>query len=97
MQKIRPSMSRPKPAEPDPTYEQAVERFALGADLVPAVTPVKGKTGRPPKADHGAQLVVRVPTPLLEAVDKVIAGRLDSPNRSVVVREALVLWLERKR
>ena len=93
MAKIKPSMSRPKAVAPDPAHEIAVERFALGADVS---VPIRGKTGRPAKADHGSQLVVRVPTPLLEAVDKAISGRLDNPNRSTVIREALVMWLERQ-
>jgi len=41
--------------------------------------------------------VVRVPSPLLEAVDQAIAGRIDSPSRSVAVREVMALWLERQR
>jgi len=109
MSKLKPMMARPtRPAPQVVTgddHEEAIERFARGAPDVadiasmtsdpPAKAP--GKPGRPAKDDKGAQLVVRVPTPLLAEVDTVIAGRLDAPNRSVVVREALVLWLARNR
>ena len=105
MGKLKPSMARPGRTTPQlvasDEREDAIERFARGAPDVsdiasmtsdpPATVP--GKPGRPAKDDKGAQLVVRVPTPLLAEVDTVIAGRLDGPNRSVVVREALVLWL----
>ena len=106
MGKLKPSMARPGRTVPQlvasDEREDAIERFARGApDVVGTavvetsepVGRVPGKSGRPAKDDKGAQLVVRVPTPLLAEVDAVIAGRLDGPNRSVVVREALVLWL----
>ena len=105
MSKLKPMMARPTRSAPQVVtmtdHEEAIERFARGAPDVSDIASmtsdpsakVLGKPGRPAKDDKGAQLVVRVPTPLLAEVDAVIAGRLDGPNRSVVVREALVLWL----
>lgn len=35
------------------------------------------------------QLAVRFPKPMLAAVDKIIAARLDQPDRSAIIRELI--------
>ena len=44
--------------------------------------------GRPPKgADAMEQIAIRFPRPMLDRVDEIIAGRLDRPDRSSIIRE----------
>ena len=44
--------------------------------------------GRPPKgADAMEQIAIRFPRPMLDRVDEIIAGRLDQPDRSSIIRE----------
>ena len=44
--------------------------------------------GRPPKGDEVMeQIAIRFPKPMLAAVDAMIAGRLDQPDRSSIIRE----------
>jgi Arc/MetJ-type ribon-helix-helix transcriptional regulator len=49
--------------------------------------------GRPPKqggkAMPYAPLTIRVPEAIIEEVDAIVAGRLDQPDRSSVIRELL--------
>jgi len=35
------------------------------------------------------QLAIRFPKPMLAAVDEIISGRLDQPDRSTIIRELL--------
>jgi hypothetical protein len=46
--------------------------------------------GRPPMGDTSMQqIALRLPKPMLAAIDEVIAGRLDQPERSAIIRELL--------
>jgi metal-responsive CopG/Arc/MetJ family transcriptional regulator len=46
--------------------------------------------GRPPGGDSAMQqIAIRLPKPLLAAVDALTAGRLDQPDRSAMIRELL--------
>ena len=46
--------------------------------------------GRPPFEDDAmVQLAIRFPKPMLAAIDKMIVGRLDRPDRSAVIRELI--------
>jgi hypothetical protein len=55
--------------------------------------------GRPPlPADQTmTQLAVRFPKPMLATIDKIIAGRLDEPDRSTIIRELLAEALAARR
>jgi metal-responsive CopG/Arc/MetJ family transcriptional regulator len=35
------------------------------------------------------QIAIRLPKPMLAAIDEMIAGRLDQPERSAIIRELL--------
>ena len=43
------------------------------------------------------QLAIRFPKPMLTAIDKVIAGRLDQPDRSAIIRELIAEALAARR
>ena len=44
--------------------------------------------GRPPKGGEVMeQIAIRFPKPMLATVDAMIAGRLDQPDRSSIIRE----------
>ena len=55
--------------------------------------------GRPPKdEDDRLQSVhVRLPVPVIEALDAIVVGRLDGADRSTVIRELLADGIERAR
>ena len=50
--------------------------------------------GRPPTGNAMDQITVRVPPQMLEAIDSIIAGRLDRPDRSSVIRELVAEALQ---
>lgn len=47
--------------------------------------------GRPPKSDAAmlAPIMVRFPGPMVEEIDRIVAQRLDQPDRSSVIRELI--------
>jgi hypothetical protein len=50
--------------------------------------------GRPPKEDEPmVQLAIRFPKRMIDAIDEIRAGRLDSPDRAVVIREMVAKGL----
>lgn len=50
----------------------------------------KRQRGRPPVgAASMQQIAIRLPQPMLAAIDELIAGRLDQPERSAIIRELL--------
>jgi len=51
-------------------------------------TPKRGR-GRPMLSKDSAQVVVLLPSPMLDAIEAIIAERMDRPSRAVVVRELL--------
>jgi Arc/MetJ-type ribon-helix-helix transcriptional regulator len=54
-----------------------------------AKAPKNPRRGRPPigKRALGEPLSLRFPAEMLEAIDAIVAGRMDRPDRSAVVRE----------
>jgi metal-responsive CopG/Arc/MetJ family transcriptional regulator len=52
--------------------------------------------GRPPKAEAATmdQIAIRLPKPMLAAIDDAIAGRLDGKSRSDFIRELIAEALE---
>ena len=50
----------------------------------------KRERGRPPVgATSMHQIAIRLPKPMLAAIDEMISGRLDQPERSAIIRELL--------
>jgi hypothetical protein len=46
--------------------------------------------GRPPAGDASMhQIALRLPKPMLAAIDEIVSGRLDQPDRSAIIRELL--------
>ena len=51
--------------------------------------------GRPSKGpDSMEQIAIRFPRPMLDRVDEIIAGRLDRPDRSSIIRELVAEALQ---
>ena len=42
------------------------------------------------------QIAIRFPQPMLAMVDEIIAGRLDRPDRSSIIRELVAEALEKR-
>jgi hypothetical protein len=65
---------------------------AVGYAIVDVMSP-KPKSrsrGRPPAGDDTMQqIALRLPKPLLAAIDEFTEGRLDAPDRSAIIRELL--------
>jgi metal-responsive CopG/Arc/MetJ family transcriptional regulator len=60
-----------------------------------AKTPKRRARGRPPKGDHTMeQIAIRFPKPMLALVDEIVAGRLDRPDRSSIIRELVAEALQ---
>jgi metal-responsive CopG/Arc/MetJ family transcriptional regulator len=58
-------------------------------------SPKRRQRGRPFKgADAMEQIAIRFPRPMLLMVDQIIAGRLDRPDRSSVIRELVAEALQ---
>lgn len=58
----------------------------------------KRKPGRPAgEAPPMVQLAIRIPRPMLEAIDAEVAARFDQPDRTAVIRELLADALKSKR
>ena len=56
--------------------------------------PPKKQRGRPKRADgQMRQIAVRFPEEMLAEIDAIIAGRMDKPDRSAIIREAVATWL----
>ena len=52
--------------------------------------PKQRPRGRPPGGDSTMQqIAIRLPKPLLAAVDEMTIGQLDQPDRSAIIRELL--------
>jgi metal-responsive CopG/Arc/MetJ family transcriptional regulator len=61
-------------------------------------TKTKRPRGRPSLGDDAMeQLAVRFPKPMLAAIDEIIEGRLDRPDRSQIIRELIAEGLEARR
>jgi len=46
--------------------------------------------GRPAMgASAMKQIAIRIPEPMLDAIDALVAGRLDAPDRAAIMRELL--------
>ena len=53
--------------------------------------------GRPPKGDDTMeQIAIRFPRPMLALVDEIVAGRLDRPDRSSIIRELVAEALQKR-
>jgi metal-responsive CopG/Arc/MetJ family transcriptional regulator len=52
-----------------------------------AKTTKRRPRGRPKGDDAMEQIAIRFPKPMLALVDEIVAGRLDRPDRSSVIRE----------
>ena len=51
--------------------------------------------GRPPLGDTSMQqTTLRLPKPMLAAIDELLVGRLDQPDRSTIIRELLAEALQ---
>ena len=51
--------------------------------------------GRPSLGDDAMeQLAIRFPKPMLAAIDEIIVGRLDRPDRSAIIRELIAEALQ---
>ena len=51
--------------------------------------------GRPPLGDASMhQIALRLPKPMLAAIDAIIEGRLDQPERSAIIRELIAEALQ---
>ena len=68
------------------------------------ILPSMGKTakakrkGRPPVGDATMhQIAIRLPKPMLAAIDELTAGRLDQPERSAIIRQLLAEALQVRR
>ncbi len=57
------------------------------------------RMGRPPKADKAMlqPTTVRLPEPMMEEIDAIVASRYDAPERGAVIRELLAEALEGRR
>lgn len=54
--------------------------------------------GRPPAGDATMQqIALRLPKPMLAAIDDMVAGRLDQPERSAIIRELLAEALDARK
>jgi hypothetical protein len=52
--------------------------------------PIRRQSGRPPIGDTSMhQIALRLPKPMLAAIDEMLADRLDQPERSAIIRELL--------
>jgi hypothetical protein len=56
----------------------------------------RGKMGRPTitEAPLSQPVNVRLPGPMLEAIERIRAGRMDAPDRGSVIRELLAEAIE---
>ena len=55
----------------------------------------KRQRGRPPVgATSMHQIAIRLPKPMLAAIDEMISGRLDQPERSAIIRELIAEAIE---
>lgn len=56
------------------------------------------RPGRPSKPDHerAGVISVRFPPPLLDALDEIVAARLDGADRSAVIREFVADGVQRQ-
>jgi metal-responsive CopG/Arc/MetJ family transcriptional regulator len=62
-----------------------------------AANPKPSPRGRPPGGDDTMQqIAIRLPKPLLAAVDAITEGRLDQPDRSAIIRELLAEAIARR-
>jgi metal-responsive CopG/Arc/MetJ family transcriptional regulator len=53
--------------------------------------------GRPPAGDDTMQqIALRLPKPMLAAIDEIVADRLGQPERSAIIRELLAEALEQR-
>ena len=58
----------------------------------------KRPRGRPSQGDDTLeQISIRFPRPMLAAVDEILAGRLDRPDRSQIIRELIAEGLEARK
>jgi metal-responsive CopG/Arc/MetJ family transcriptional regulator len=57
----------------------------------------KRPRGRPSLGDAMEQLAIRFPKEMLAAVDEIILGRLDRPDRSQIIRELIAEGLEARK
>ena len=54
--------------------------------------------GRPPKEGVTMhQIAIRLPEPMLEAIDGLTTGRLDQPDRSTTIRELIAEAIEARK
>lgn len=62
---------------------------------MPPTKQSRRRPGRPPKGeDVMEQIAIRFPKPMLVMIDAIIAGRLDGPDRSSVIRELVAQSLK---
>lgn len=58
----------------------------------------KDGRGRPPK--HGSAMLepvtIRLPPPMMRRIEKIMASRLDAPDKSTVIRELIAKALDRE-
>ncbi|MFZ0853844.1 MAG: hypothetical protein WAO08_32185 [Hyphomicrobiaceae bacterium] len=53
--------------------------------------------GRPPAGDDAMeQIALRLPKPMVAAIDEIVADRLDQPERSAIILELLAEALEQR-
>ena len=64
-----------------------INRMIKAAKRRPRGRPFKG-------ADAMEQIAIRFPKPMLDRVDEIIAGRLDRPDRSSIIRELVAEALQ---
>lgn len=52
------------------------------------------KRGRPTTDDNMEQITMRVPKEMIAVVNEISDGRLDRPDRSTILREAMAIGLK---
>jgi hypothetical protein len=53
----------------------------------------RSQTGRPPKYGRAmlhSPISLRLPAPVVEQIDAIVASRMDQPDRTAVIRELIV-------
>ena len=62
----------------------------MGYVMISGMTKRAKQKGRPPLGDASMhQIALRLPKPMLAAIDEIMSGRLDQPERSAIIRELL--------
>ena len=71
------------------------QRLMLDGDTGGLVAKKQTRMGRPPKLEGTmVQITMRVPSEVVELAERITESRIDKPDRSTLLREAMAIGLD---